>query len=71
MKLVQQVEEVTAEILPERAKYPDLRAHAEFYHKKERNGVVLKRTYDLPPIDMIGRMANRPKKDVTCVYRTS
>ena len=61
VKLVQQVEETTAEVLAKRANDAALQALAEFYREKEREGVVLKRTYDLPPIYTIGRTAYRSK----------
>ena len=61
VKLVQQVEETTAEVLAKRANDPKFQALAEFYREKQREGVVLKRTYDLPPVDTIGRTAHRPK----------
>ncbi|MBV6523134.1 MAG: hypothetical protein MNPFHGCM_03302 [Gemmatimonadaceae bacterium] len=61
MSLVEQVKKETAELLTKRSEDASLRELAEFYREKQREGVVLSGTYDLPPIDTIGRTAFRSK----------
>lgn len=61
MTLVEEVQAATAEELLRRSSDDSLRELREFYEQKQKEGAVIRRTYDLPPIDTIGRTAYRLK----------
>ena len=51
MKIKERIEKTLAK----QTKRPDLKKFAEFYEQMRQAGVVLKKPYDLPPLDTIGR----------------
>lgn len=42
-------------ILAEELKHPDFKKLSEFYEQMKQAGFVLKKQYDLPPLDTVGR----------------
>lgn len=61
MTLVERIKEAEADISAKRSGDATLRELLAFYREKQREGAVLKRTYDLPPVDTIGKTAHRAK----------
>lgn len=53
MRIAKRVEKAVAEekVLTTDAKYLELK---EFYAQMQREGVAVKRSYDLPPLDTVG-----------------
>ncbi len=61
MTLVERVQAAATEVLLKRSNDVVLQELLEFYRKKQEEGAVIKRVYDLPPIDTVGRTAYRSK----------
>ncbi len=51
MKIKDRIEKTLAK----EVEHPDFKKLAEFYEQMGQAGVVLKRPYDLPPLDTVGR----------------
>lgn len=49
------IQERVKKSLAKEAKHPDFKKLAEFYEQMKQAGVVLKKPYDLPPLDTVGR----------------
>lgn len=49
------IKERIKETLDKEAEHPGFKKLAEFYEQMRRAGVVLKKPYDLPPLDTVGR----------------
>lgn len=49
------IKERIKEALDKEAEHPDFKKLAEFYEQMRQAGVVLKKPYDLPPLDTVGR----------------
>lgn len=54
MTLRERIEKVLSEE-GEMTKRPDFKKLSDFYEEMKREGVALKKEYDLPPLDTVGR----------------
>lgn len=51
MKIKERIEKTLAK----EAEHPDFKKLAEFYEQMRQAGVALKKPYDFPPLDTVGR----------------
>jgi predicted Zn-dependent peptidase len=58
MTLREKIEETLSEER-ETVKRPSFKKLSEFYKEKKEEGVAIKREYDLPPLDTVGRALYR------------
>lgn len=49
------VQERIEKALAKKSEHPDFKKLAEFYEHMRQAGLVLKKSYELPPLDTVGR----------------